>query len=65
MPKKCLENIRTMITFKTKSLTDKDIDTGVYTTMFLSFERAIENEQIKEKVLGYKVTEQGIVIILE
>jgi len=54
--------------FKTKSLTkilsDEELSRGCYSNVFLSFERAIEAENIKN-VVGYTVTEQGIVIHLE
>ena len=54
--------------FKTKSLTkilsDEQLRRGCYSNVFLSFERAIGAENIKN-VVGYTVTEQGIVIHLE
>lgn len=60
-----------METYKTKSLTaeftDKEISTlGVTVTRFISFEaiiRAFQAEySIKDKPIGYEVTEQGVVI---
>jgi hypothetical protein len=59
--------------FKTKSLEvdteDDDIDKEMYSVSFLSFERAIkESEQfngLNRTIRGYRVTEQGIELILE
>ncbi|MDC7249164.1 MAG: hypothetical protein PQJ49_04520 [Sphaerochaetaceae bacterium] len=61
-----------MRTFLTRSLdpeqTDEELEhKGAYSTSFLSFERAIQETNsmagIYREVQGYKVTEQGIVII--
>ena len=61
-----------MKTFLTKSMdsgvSDKELETqGCRVTSLLSFERAItETNQLKgitNKVKGYEVTEQGIIII--
>jgi len=63
-----------MKTFLTKSLspllTDEELEfEGCFSTSFISFERAIreteEYNRMDRKIKGYKVTEQGIVLILE
>lgn len=62
--------------FKSKSLvthkTDEQIEKGCFTTRFISFEAAIQmfRQQynlmgLKDKPLGYRVTDQGIEIIQE
>jgi len=63
-----------MKAFKSKSFvahkTDQQIAEGCYTTRFISFEAAIQLfrekynlMELKEKPIGYRVTEQGIEII--
>lgn len=62
-----------METFKTRSLSkdisDKELENlGSYSSSFLSFERAINQEleatgRFISEISGYKITEQGIVII--
>ncbi len=60
-----------MTVFKTKSFNSNISDEQLEgrTTSFLSFERAIleseEYNRMSRKVIGYKVTEQGIILILE
>lgn len=63
-----------MKTFLTKSLspllTDEELEfEGCSFTSFISFERAIKESEdynkLDRKIRGYKVTEQGIVLILE
>lgn len=62
-----------MIVLKSKSLTkefnDSEIETGCYTTSFLSFERAITESldlnKINKKPIGYRILDQGIEIIWE
>ena len=58
-----------MTIYKTKSLTpeltDEQIEHTYGLTTFLSFERAIELNRGKEKVCGYKITNEGIIILLE
>ena len=65
-----------MKTFKVKSLspnkTDFEIEKGCHTTMFISFEAAIQlfrqaynKMELKDAPIGYKVTEQGIEIIVD
>ena len=55
---------------KTKSfsplITDEELAKKVHTTTFISFERAIaELNNPPQKIKGYQVTEQGIILILE
>lgn len=63
-----------MKTFLTKSLSpllaNEELEfEGCFSTSFISFERAIreteEYNRMNRKIKGYKVTEQGIVLILE
>lgn len=62
-----------MKVFKTKSLissvTDEQLKQSVKRTAFISFERAIieieEYHGMNRKIIGYEVTEQGIILILE
>lgn len=62
-----------MLTYKAKSmtpeLTDFDVRNGCHSISFLSFERAIkeslELNGIKTKPKGYRITEQGIEIIMD
>jgi hypothetical protein len=62
-----------MKVFKTKSfnpnISEEQLERGAKVTSFLSFERAIkdseENNRTNRKVLGYQVTEEGIILILE
>ena len=65
-----------MATFKAKSLspemTDYEIETGCHTVQFISFESAIQlfrakytSMDLKGKPKGYRVTHQGIEIILD
>lgn len=63
-----------MKTFKTVSLspmlTDEELEfDGCNSTSFISFERAIrETEEyngMDRNIKGYKITEQGIILILE
>ena len=50
----------------TPALTDVNVETGCFTTRFMSFEGAIrlymETYNITEKEVGYRITEQGIEI---
>ena len=64
----------TMKTFLTKSLspmlTDEELEfEGCYATSFISFERAIKESEelngLNREIKGYKITEQGIVLILD
>jgi hypothetical protein len=61
-------------TFKSKSLvshkTDYEIETGCHSVRFISFEAMVQLfrekynlMELKEKPIGYRVTEQGIEII--
>ena len=63
-----------MKTFLTKSLspllTDEELEfEGCFSSSFISFERAIkeseEYNKLNRKIKGYRITEQGIVLILE
>ena len=63
-----------MKVFKTKSLissiTDEQLkQSGGRMTSFISFERAIKETEeyngMDRKIIGYEVTEQGIILILE
>ena len=63
-----------MKAFLTKSLspmlTDEELEfEGCHVTSFISFERAIkESEEVNglnREIKGYKITEQGIVLILD
>ena len=65
-----------MRALKSKSLvshkTDFEIENGCHTVRFMSFEAAIQmfREQyglmeLKDKPIGYRVTEQGIEIIMD
>lgn len=65
-----------MQTYKAKSLvdykTDYEIKNGNHTTRFISFEAAIQLfrekynlMELKNKPIGYRVTEQGIEIVQE
>lgn len=62
-----------MKTFKKKSycidIEDENVDKGIYSVSFLSFERAIKESEefngLDRQIKGYRVTEQGIDIILE
>ena len=63
-----------MKVFKTKSfnpnISDAQLERiGARTTSFLSFERAIQESAAYNgtggKIIGYQVTEQGIILILE
>lgn len=54
----------------TPELTNTQIETGCYNTIFISFEAAIQLfrqeynlMELKDKPKGYRVTEQGIEII--
>jgi len=63
-----------MQTYKSKSLTseytDREIENGCHTIRFISFEAAIQQfrqqynlMELKDKPIGYRVTEQGIEIV--
>lgn len=65
-----------MKTFKTKSLvsykTDEEIASGCFTSSFISFEVVIrlyrqlyDKMELKDQPIGYRVTEQGIDIIMD
>jgi len=65
-----------MKTFKSKSLvqelTDKQIENGCHSVRFMSFEGAIQLmrehlnlKELKDKPIGYRVTEQGIEVCYE
>ena len=64
-----------MKTFKCKSLshlTDEEVERGCHVVRFMSFESAIQLMrerynlmELKNKPLGYRITEQGIEILFE
>ena len=60
-------NILLAKTLSPKTITDKEVEEKTGTTSFISFETAIESSLIRDgqvkNPIGFKVTEQGIILI--